>query len=257
MRQAAMPAGCRRRAERREADGPAAVGFCGWMPGYRRGCSLFASAVRLIPAVEGLLGWMRHLTVSAPGVEAIVDDKPRQMRESHIGGGDRRAIRRRPRQQFTGRLHLDPLGQWRFVPLDEYSSPRIDLLVDIDLDRADIAAAAVQCRSKRQVAVFALVEGRIDDQPDRAGIGSTVAEAAAAPVDRAGVHAGAAADAFERGPELLHTQTFGAAVIDEHDVHLAAGARPAEMRGVLRDRRAERAARQQAHEHRQMLQAWD
>jgi hypothetical protein len=36
--------------------------------------------------------------------------------------------------------------------------------MNIDLDRADIAAAAVQCRSKRQVAVFALVEGRVDNQ---------------------------------------------------------------------------------------------
>src|SRR5215469_1790942 len=236
MRQAAMPAGCRRRAERREADGPAAAGFCGWMPGYRRGCSLFASAVRLIPAVEGLLGWMRHLTVSAPGVEAIVDDKPRQMRESHIGGGDRRAIRRRPRQQFTGRLHLDPLGQRRFVPLDEYSSPRIDLLVDVDLNRADIAAAAVQCRSKRQVAVFALVEGRIDDQTDRPGIGGAITEAAAAPVDWAGVHTGAAPDTFKRRPELLHSEALGATIVDQHHVHFAARTRGAKVRSVLRDR---------------------
>src|SRR5215467_8329031 len=170
MRQAAMPAGCRRRAERREAGGPVAVGFCGWMPGYRRGCSLLFSAISLIPAMKSLLGWVRHLTVSAPGVEAIVDDKTRQMRESHISGANRRAVRRRARQQFTGCLHLDPFGQWRFVLLDEYPSPRIDLLVDIDLDRADVAAAAVQCRSKRQVAVFTLVEGRVDDQPNRAGI---------------------------------------------------------------------------------------
>src|SRR5215472_7900436 len=238
MRQAAMPARCRQRAERREADSLVAVGFCGWMPGYRRGCSLFASAVRLIPVVEGLCRRVRYLTVPTPGVETVVDDPPRQMRESRIGGGDRRAIRRRPRQQFTGRLHLDPLGQRRFVPLDEYSSPRIDLLVDIDLDRADIAAAAVQCRSKRQVAIFALVEGRVDDQTDRARIGGAVAEAAAAAADRAGIHASAAADAFERRPELLHPEALGPAVVDKHDVHLAAFPRPAEMRSVLRDWRA-------------------
>src|SRR6516162_5175622 len=231
-----MAAWCCRTAERRGAAGPLAADWPERRPGCRRGCSLLFSAISMIPAVEGLLGWMRHLTVSAPGVEAIVDDKPRQMRESHIGGGDRRAIRRRPRQQFTGRLHLDPLGQWRFVPRDEHPTPRIDMLVDVDLDRTDIAAAAVQCRSKRQVAEFALVEGRIDDQTDGARIGGTVAEAAAAAVDRAGIHAGAAADAFKRGPELLHPQTLGPAVVHQHDMHLPAFPRPPEMRRILRDR---------------------
>ena len=111
------------------------------------------------------------------------------------------------------------------MPLDEHPAPGIDLLVDVDLDRADIGAAAVERRSEGQVAVFPRVEGRVDDQADRAGIGGAVAEAAAAPIDRAGVHAGAAADAFERGPELLHAQALGAAVVDQHDMHLAAGPR--------------------------------
>src|SRR5690242_13931356 len=111
--------------------------------------------------------------------------------------------------------------------------------MDIDLYRANIAAAAVQRGGERQVAVFARVEGRVDDKPDGTGISGAVAQAAAAAIDRAGVHAGAAADAFERGPEFLQPQPFRPAVIDEHEMHFAAGPWAAEMRGVLGHRRAQ------------------
>src|SRR6516164_4855963 len=151
----------------------------------------------------------------------------------------RRRRSRRDRQRDGTAIHRRPSSRPAWPAGSRAAPPApvaIDLLVDVDLDRTDIAAAAVQCRSERQVAVFALVEGRVDDQTDRARIGGTVAEAAAAPVDRAGVYAGAAADAFERGPELRHAEALGPAVVDQHDVHLAACPRPAEMRSVLRDR---------------------
>src|SRR6516165_12312595 len=138
-----MPARCRRTMEPREAAGPHGAGSLGPRPGYHRGYSLLPSAICLIPSVEGLLWRVRHLAVPAPGIEAVVDHPPRQMGERHIGGGDRGAIGGGPRQQFAGRLHLDPLSQRRLVALDEHPPPRIDLLVNVDLDRADIAAAAV------------------------------------------------------------------------------------------------------------------
>jgi len=72
------------------------------------------------------------------------------MRERHIGGGDCGA----PGQQFASRLHLAFLGERDLVPLHELSAPAKDLLVDVDLDRADVAAAAVQGRGERQIAVF-------------------------------------------------------------------------------------------------------
>ena len=68
------------------------------------------------------------------------------------------------------------------------------------------------------------------------GIGRPVAQPAGTPVHRAGVHAGSAADAFQRGPELLHAEPLGAAIVDKHDMHFAALARAAEVRGVLGDR---------------------
>src|ERR1700739_1632103 len=116
------------------------------------------------------------------------------------------------------------------MALHEFLPPRVDLLVDVDLDRTDVAAAAVERRRERQVAVFVRIEGRIDDQADRARISCPVAQATAAAIDRAGVHAGAATDAFERGPELLKSETRRAAVVHQHHMHFAAPARTAEMR---------------------------
>src|ERR1700676_1313574 len=117
--------------------------------------------------------------------------------------------------------------------LHENTPPRIDLLVNVDLHRADIGATAVQRRSEWQVAVFPRVEGRIDNETDRAGIGGAIAQAAAAPIDWTGVHAGAAADAFQGRPEFLQAQTLGPAIVHEHHMHLATRPRSAKMGGVL------------------------
>src|SRR5882757_3365368 len=128
------------------------------------------------------------------------------------------------------------------MPLHELAPPGIDLLVDIDLHRAHIGAAAIERGCKRQVAVFSGVERRIDDETDRAGVGGPVTQATAAAVNRAGIHAGAAANTFERGPELAHAEALGTPVIHEHDVHLPTGPRAAEVRRVLSHGGTERAA---------------
>ena len=130
--------------------------------------------------MEGLFGGMRRLEVLPPCVEAVADDEPRQMGERRIGGGDRRAIGGGLRQQRAGGLHCRLFGERHLMPLHEHAPPRIDLLVDVDLDRADIAAAAVERGGKWQVAVLPRVEGRIDDEADRPGISGPVAQAAAA-----------------------------------------------------------------------------
>src|SRR6516164_176824 len=129
----------------------------------------------------------------------------------------RRRRSRRDRQRDGTAIHRRPSSRPAWPAGSRAAPPApvaIDLLVDVDLDRTDIAAAAVQCRSERQIAVFSLVEGRVDDQADRTRVGGAIAEAAAAPIDRTGVHAGATADAFERGPELLEAQSLGPAVVD-------------------------------------------
>src|SRR5258706_14478742 len=170
-----MAAGCRQTAELEAAADPLAASLPGSRPGSRHGCSWLSSAVRLIPAMEGLLGRMRHLAMFSPRVEAVVDDKTRQMDEREIGCDDRGAISSRPRKQLTGRLHRRFLHERDFVLLHELPPPGIDLLVDIDLHRADVAAAAVQRRGEGQVAVLTRVEGRIDDEADGTRVGGAVA----------------------------------------------------------------------------------
>src|SRR5262249_12939020 len=152
-----------------------------------------------------------------------------------------------------GDSHHFLLHERKLIALGNDLAPFIDLLVNIDFDGTNIGAAAVEGGGKGEIAVFADVEGGIDDYADRPGIGCPVSEPSAAAIDRTGIHTGAAADAFERIPEILHAETFGAAVVDQHDVQFPAVSWSAEMRRVLRDRRAERAAREQANENPEML----
>src|ERR1700692_734430 len=102
------------------------------------------------------------------------------MGERRIGGGDRGAVGGGLRQQYPGGLHCCLFGERHLMLLHENTPPRIDLLVDVDLHRADIGATAVERRSEWQVAVFPRVKGRIDDEPDRTGVGGAVAQATAA-----------------------------------------------------------------------------
>src|SRR5258706_12142728 len=132
--------------------------------------------------VESLFGRMRHLAVLPPGVEAVVDDEARQMGERRIGCGDRGAVGSGLGQQHPGGFHCGLFGERHLMLLHENAPPRIDLLVDVDLYRADIGATAVERRSEWQVAVFPAVEGRIEDEADRPGAGGAECTAPAPPM---------------------------------------------------------------------------
>src|SRR6267143_5762421 len=138
----AMPAGHRQTAEPQEAVARAAADSGGSRSECPRGCSWRSSTIGLVPAVERLCGRMRHLAMLAPGVEPVVDDKPRKMRERCVGDGNRRAIGGRARQQLARGLHRGLLGQRHLMALYELAPPGIDLLMDVDLHRTDIRAAA-------------------------------------------------------------------------------------------------------------------
>ena len=92
------------------------------------------------------------------------------------------------------------------VRLRHHPPPIGDLLVDVDLDRTDIAATAVQRRGERQLAVLVGVERGVKNNADRTRVGRSVAQTAAAAIHGAGVHARPAANAFERCPEVLLPQ---------------------------------------------------
>src|SRR5271163_945662 len=158
----ARRAGWRRTAGRPGAAGSPAADSRGSTPERRRGWSSMVSAVCMMPAMECLLGRLRDLATPAPSVEAIVDDKARQVRERGVGRRDGGSIGGGTRQQLAGRLHCGLFGEGKFVAFHELLAPGVDLLVDVDLDGAYIAAAAIERRRERQVAVFMRIEGRVD-----------------------------------------------------------------------------------------------
>ena len=89
---------------------------------------------------------MRHLAVLSPGIQAVVDDEPRQMGECRIGGGNRCAIGSWLRQQHASGLHRHFLGKRYFMPLHKFAPPRSDLLVNVDLFRSDYSNLQVEQR---------------------------------------------------------------------------------------------------------------
>ena len=126
------------------------------------------------------------------------------------------------------------------------------LFVQVDLHRADIAARATGGAGKRHAAVLPDVAAGAQRGADRPRNDVAVAVAGGAAVYRAGVHAGAAADAAQALREVVAAEDVAAAVIDDDDVHLPARPRLLEVRRVSRNRRADGGACQQAGEHTQV-----
>src|SRR6476619_2791432 len=137
MLQAVTMGACRRTGERMEAVAPPAAGSLGSRRKFRRDWSLLCSAVRLMPAVEGLPRRIRHLAMRPPGVEPVVDDEARKISQCNVGRGNRRSISRRPRQQFAGCFHGGFYNERNLVQFYEFPPPRQDLLMGVDLHRAN------------------------------------------------------------------------------------------------------------------------
>src|ERR1022692_5068209 len=113
---------------------------------------------------------------------AAVHHEPREMLEARTGGLDRCAVELRTAQDLPGHPHGFLFYKWKLVPLGNDLAPFVDLLVNVDLHRANAGAAPVERRGKWQRAVLAKVERRVDDDADRSRIGRAVAQAPAAPV---------------------------------------------------------------------------
>ena len=95
---------------------------------------------------------------------------------------------------------------------------------DVDGDRAHVPTGPAERRGVgKRVDLGVLTdtpqEG-VEDGADRAGVDRPVGMATDPLVDRAGVEAGGAADAAQRLSGELVGQRAGAAVVEEHDVHL-------------------------------------
>src|SRR6185295_17624640 len=99
------------------------------------------------------------------------------MLEARAGSLDRRTVKLRTAKDLARDPHGFLLYKWKLVPLGDNLAPFVDLLVNIDLHRANAGAAAIERRGKRPRAVFAQIERGVDDDADRSRIGRTVAQA--------------------------------------------------------------------------------
>ena len=101
-------------------------------------------AVLFVPLVKGLLGRRRCFAMLSPGIQIVVDDKAREQFESSLSAGGSDAVELGVAEHFSGSDHGGFFRQLDLVLFVHHAAPRVDLIVDIDLYRTDIRAAAVQ-----------------------------------------------------------------------------------------------------------------
>ena len=114
----------------------------------------------------------------------------------------------------------------------QHLPPFPQLVMDINLYRAYITAAAAERRSKGKIRVFFGIKIRIENGSDRSGYRGMITEAPAAPVYRAGIEAGCTADTFEAVPEIRFTEDSGTAVVHNNDMEFLAGLGFVKMTGI-------------------------
>src|SRR5258708_35087678 len=102
---------------------------------------------------------------------------------------------------------------------------------------------------ERKFTVLEFVKSGVEDDADRTRVCSAISQPTTAPIDGAGIHAGAATDALERMPEIWHSQPATSPVVHKHDVQFAAIPRASEMGGILRERSSLGTASQEAEKY--------
>src|SRR6266511_5628867 len=167
---------------------------------------------------EALPGGRRQLAAPAPHVPPPLEERPRQDPQGEAEQPPRRLIERAVREDEAQQLHSEPL-RGRDEPARREIAPLAEQLpVQVDLHGADRVARAAQRGGERQRAMGGGIAGGREDAADRPGHHPAVAVPSAAPEHRAGVHAGAAADAGERAAHGGIGEEARAAVVDDDDV---------------------------------------
>src|SRR5262249_3969796 len=143
----------------------------------------------------------------------------------------------------------------RKTRLRDLLAPTKELVVEIDLDRTNGGTRAAQRRRERQRRVALEIEAGREHRANRTGYRRAVTMSSRSAIHGARVHTRTAANAFQRGPELLARQLSAAAVVDEDDMQRLSLARPMHVRGVDGERLPRGTPREQAEKHRQVLSA--
>jgi hypothetical protein len=111
-----------------------------------------------VPAAEGLLRRVGNFALAAPRIEPIVDGETRQMLDRQAGRRDRRAVQLRVGQHLAGDAHHFFFHERKLVAFGDDLSPFVDLLVNVDLDRADVGAASIQRGGERELLYFRILK---------------------------------------------------------------------------------------------------
>ena len=139
----------------------------------------------------------------SPGVETVVNHETRELRQHPAAYLSRCGKEPRVTEQYPGELHRKPFGPWQVASNRNFLAPGEKLRVQIDFDRADIAAGPAKAASERKAVVGGRVAGWGEDGTDGTGDCGFVTVTAAAPIDGAGIHAGTAANTVERASEIV------------------------------------------------------
>ena len=144
----------------------------------------------------------RQFSLSPPGIQAVVDQEAwhpgyraacqfsqqvKASRSSH-----------RPASQFHG----PPFLPRQIAAAEHILTEHVQLMMQIDLDRADIRTRTAQAAGEGQTVILADVTHWTQDRTDRPGNGGCVTVPAASSIDGAGIQASSAANAAERIPVL-------------------------------------------------------
>jgi len=106
-----------------------------------------------VPLMKRLVCWGWYLAVTSPDIEVVIDGEARQYLKCRFSRLRRNPVSFGMAQQLTGNNHSLLLQGRRLVLFIHHSTPGVDLFVNVDLYRADVCAASVQGRSKRELAV--------------------------------------------------------------------------------------------------------
>src|SRR5215467_2456979 len=166
-------------------------------------CSRLVSTAPPIHFAQALRRRLGELALAAPRVPAIVDERPWQPGKEPAHHLAEESIYPGPGEDPAPDCRAQSLFDRHQMRATKLSAPHQQLVVQIHLDRADVAARAAQRGSERQTRMRRWIEMGRQHRADWPGHGHAVAMPPAAPIDGAGVHAGAAANAVQRSTVLL------------------------------------------------------
>lgn len=93
--------------------------------------------------MESLLYRMRQFTVFTPGIQGVVYGEAREGVQCCLGGARRNTVELRATEHLVSNSHRFLLHKLNLMLLFHHFTPGVDLVVNVDLHRADVGATAI------------------------------------------------------------------------------------------------------------------